>query len=226
MEKFTKTTARDFVDILREDLKNFGDKYGIAINLGSGRFTETTLTLKVICTIKDDTGALKVSDSQNAIADSYAKTNDISFSGHIIGSVWTVKEDYYVISRFETKNRKYPFILTDVEGNTTKCGIGFIRAGKQITFPETKDFVTWAVTDPDDDAVRESDVEICDNVNAYFTLTMDKKNQDIFFGIINDVMENTKLTDTKLKDLLVEVHHLLSAGTTLKEIDKYVQSNL
>lgn len=225
MEKFTKTTARDFVNILREDLKNFGDKYGMAINLGSGRFTETTLTLKVICTIKDDTGALKVSDSQNAIADSYAKTNDISFSGHIIGSVWTVKEDYYVISRFETKNKKYPFILTDVEGNTTKCGVGFIRAGKQITFPETKDFVTWAVTDPDDDAVRESDVEICDNVNAYFTLTMDKKNQDIFFGIINDVISSVLMT-TRMKDLLVEVHHLLSAGTTLKEIDKYVQSTL
>ena len=225
MEKFTKTTARDFVDILREDLKNLGDKYGMAINLGSGRFTETTLTLKVICTIKDDTGALKVSDSQNAIADSYAKTNDISFSGHIIGSVWTVKEDYYVISRFETKNKKYPFILTDVEGNTTKCGVGFIRAGKQITFPETKDFVTWAVTDPDDDAVRESDVEICDNVNAYFTLTMDKKNQDIFFGIINDVISSVLMT-TRMKDLLVEVHHLLSAGTTLKEIDKYVQSTL
>lgn len=225
MEKFTKTTARDFVDILREDLKNLGDKYGMAINLGSGRFTETTLTLKVICTIKDDTGALKVSDSQNTIADSYAKTNDISFSGHIIGSVWTVKEDYYVISRFETKNKKYPFILTDVEGNTTKCGVGFIRAGKQITFPETKDFVTWAVTDPDDDAVRESDVEICDNVNAYFTLTMDKKNQDIFFGIINDVISSVLMT-TRMKDLLVEVHHLLSAGTTLKEIDKYVQSTL
>lgn len=225
MEKFTKTTARDFVDILREDLKTLGDKYGMAINLGSGRFTETTLTLKVICTIKDDTGALKVSDSQNAIADSYAKTNDISFSGHIIGSVWTVKEDYYVISRFETKNKKYPFILTDVEGNTTKCGVGFIRAGKQITFPETKDFVTWAVTDPDDDAVRESDVEICDNVNAYFTLTMDKKNQDIFFGIINDVISSVLMT-TRMKDLLVEVHHLLSAGTTLKEIDKYVQSTL
>lgn len=225
MEKFTKTTARDFADTLREDLKTLGDKYGMAINLGSGRFTETTLTLKVICTIKDDTGALKVSDSQNTIADSFARTNGISLSGHIIGSVWTVKEDYYVISRFETKNKKYPFILTDVEGNTTKCGVGFIRAGKQITFPETKDFVTWAVTDPDDDAVREPDVEICDNVNAYFTLTMDKKNQDIFFGIINDVISSVLMT-TRMKDLLVEVHHLLSAGTTLKEIDKYVQSTL
>lgn len=225
MEKFTKTTARDFVDTLREDLRTLGDKYGMAINLGSGRFTETTLTLKVICTIKDDTGALKVSDSQNTVADSFARTNGISLSGHIIGSVWVVKEDYYVISRFETKNRKYPFILTDVEGNTTKCGIGFIRAGKQITFPETKDFVTWAVTDPDDDAVRESDVEICDNVNAYFTLTMDKKNQDTFFGVVNDVI-SSELTDTKLKNLLVEIHHLLIAGKAPKEIDKYVQSKL
>lgn len=225
MEKFTKTTARDFVDTLREDLRTLGDKYGMAINLGSGRFTETTLTLKVICTIKDDTGALKVSDSQNTVADSFARTNGISLSGHIIGSVWVVKEDYYVVSRFETKNRKYPFILTDVEGNTTKCGIGFIRAGKQITFPETKDFVMWAVTDPDDDAVRESDVEICDNVNAYFTLTMDKKNQDTFFGVVNDVI-SSELTDTKLKNLLVEIHHLLIAGKAPKEIDKYVQSKL
>ena len=225
MEKFTKTTARNFADTLREDLKTLGDKYGMAINLGSGRFTETTLTLKVICTIKDDTGALKVSDSQNATADSFARTNGISFSDHIIGSVWAVKEDYYVISRFETKNRKYPFILTDVEGNTIKCGAGFIRAGKQITFPETKDFVTWAMTDPDDDAVRESDVEICDNVNAYFTLTMDKKNQDTFFGVVNDTISSV-LTTTKLKTLLVEIHHLLSAGKTPKEIDKYVQSNL
>ena len=225
MEKFTKTTARDFADTLREDLKTLGDKYGVAINLGSGRFTETTLTLKVICTIKDDTGALKVSDSQNTVADSFARTNGIGLSGHIIGSVWVVKEDYYVVSRFETKNRKYPFILTDVEGNTTKCGIGFIRAGKQITFPETEDFVTWAVTDPDDDAVRESDVEICDNVNAYFTLTMDKKNQDTFFGVVNDVI-SSELTDTKLKNLLVEIHHLLIAGKAPKEIDKYVQSKL
>ena len=81
------------------------------------------------------------------------------------------------------------------------------------------------MTDPDDDAVRESDVEICDNVNAYFTLTMDKKNQDIFFGAVNMIMNKTEDMEHRDKCLYL-VHAAIAMGEPLTEIMDKIKANL
>lgn len=222
MERFTRSSARVFRDQLQIELNTLGKKFGMELTLGSGTFTEASLKLKLECRLKEANGEVSVADLEHSRADSFAERNGLSFTGHIIGSVWRVKEDYYKVISYESKNRSYPFINVDVEGERRKAGTNFFKAGVQIAYPDEPSFLTYCSIDPDEDSVRESDVQIYDDVNAYYTLTLDPEELQALFDTLDYIERRT--ADTKVYYKLV--WHSLMGNELPSNIKKQIQRNL
>lgn len=110
------------------------------------------------------------------------------------------------------------------DGRKSKCPAGFIRQGTQLVKPTESEFITWFTIDPDSDAVKESDVTVCDKVNDYLSVTLPEEEGDTFFSLV-DAM-NMKFRITKLKVYAKEVYKALygNSSTGLKDATLYIKS--
>ena len=169
MEKeFTRSRVREVSERIQSSLDELSEELGIELTLNGGNFTSATFKLNLEGRMRDTDGKLMATAATHALADSAAKSVGLVVEGSLIGSFWKIKGTVYTVLDYKTKRPKYPLSLKTSDGEVRKSAVGFLKQGKQLLPPTMEDFYKWLVIDPDEDSVRESDVEIVDRVQEYF----------------------------------------------------------
>lgn len=207
MKEFTKPNVRIVSDRIQGLLNELGKELGIEIKMGGGSFTPDSFTLKVKGSIKNEDGSTFVSDDRHSVANHAAYVNGIVYEGpNVIGTIWkSIKGDFYKIVGYDSKKRSYPVLLEDADGKRLKTS--FRSSGtfyKQLVQPTLEQFTTWFTIDPDSDAVSESDVEVCDNVQEFMEMAFPHEEGDTLFTLVN-----------KLNDLGIAKRNSKQVYTTL-----------
>lgn len=168
MEKqFTRSRVREISEKLQERLNEIGKELGIALTLNGGNFSPDKFKLNLEGRIIGESGSVVISDHTHALADAVALCKGLKLQGHLIGSLWKIRDKVYTVTDYKTKRPKYPISLMS-EGHASKAGIGFLKQGVQLVVPTEDEFYLWLTIDPDEDSVKESDVEVIDRVQEYF----------------------------------------------------------
>lgn len=190
MEKqFTKKLGREISEKVQEILATQLGSSDFTFTISGGRFSSDELKLNLVVKMKDEDGSIVVSEHKHFRADTDARSEGLTFEGHLIGSTWSVRGNTYEVVGYETKRPKYPLSLKDADGKRSKSAVGFLKQGYQIIAPTELQFVTWASIDPDDDAVLESDVEIYDKVQQYIDANYPGKDGDDFMEVMTAYYE-------------------------------------
>lgn len=153
-----------------------------------GTFTKDKLVIKLACKIKGSDGAVVVSDETHRVADAAVERSGCKVEGHLVGSVWRVGDNLYEVTGYNTKRPKYPCSLRRADGKSAKAPLSFIIRGEQLMQPTLAEFTTWFSVDPDSDAVRESDVEICDRVQDYLDVHF-MEAMDDYYPLVDKINE-------------------------------------
>lgn len=163
-------------------------KFEYTVNGGS--FTDDKLKLNLEVRIKNEDGSIVVSDHLNNEADYRAKKDGLKFKGHILGSAWSVEGNVYKVVDYVPKRRTYPFTLERLDvKKLVRSASDFLAHGVQLTVPTEQEFYKWFTIDPDSDAVKESDVSICDRIQEYMEITYDEEMLDRFLTLAEKFYE-------------------------------------
>lgn len=188
MEKeFNRSIVREISkriqEVLPEHCKGFDFK------IGRGSFTSSKIKLTLEIRMKDSDGSVMVSENENMIADSEASRSKLKVSGHLIGSMWNIKDNVYTVVEYNTKRHKYPVLLKRMDGRLSKASLMFLSLGTQLTLPTLEEFTKWFTLDPDSDTILESDAEICDRVQSYLENNYPLEDGDKFFELVDSFNE-------------------------------------
>lgn len=192
MKKFSTAIAKEISKKVQEVLcSHYGDDT-LEFLVSGGSLGPDKLTLQLDIRMKDETGTLVIDEAKHANVDSIVKRAGVEFTGHILGSKWLVKGNTYEVVDYISKRPKYPIQLRRLDGVVSKCTAGFLKSGVQICKPTCMEFTTWCVVDPDIDAVKESDVEVCDRVADYMETTYPSDKVEILCNYINNLLDMNK----------------------------------
>lgn len=192
MEKFNTAIAKEISEKVQEVLRSHYGDDTLEFLVNGGSVGSDKLTLRLDIRMKDAAGALVVDEVKHINADSVVKRAGLEFKGHILGSKWLVKNNIYEVVDYIRKRPKYPIQLRRWDGAVSKCSAGFLKSGEQICKPTCTEFTTWCVIDPDSDAVKESDVEVCDRVADYMDVTYPSDKVEILCNYINNLLDMDK----------------------------------
>ena len=192
MEKFSKAIAKEISEKVQEVLRSHYEDDTLEFFVNGGSLSSDKLTLHLDIRMKDAAGALVIDEEKHIIADNAIKRAGLEFTGHILGSKWLVKGDIYEVVDYIGRRPKYPIRLRRCDGAISKCSMGFLKSGAQITKPTCTEFTTWCVVDPESDAVRESDVEVCDRVADYMDATYPSDKVEVLCNYINYLLDMKK----------------------------------
>lgn len=183
-----KEISKKVQEVLRT---HYGDDT-LEFLVNGGSLGSDKLTLKLDIRMKDAAGAFVIDEVKHINADSVVRRAGLEFTGHILGSKWLVKDTIYEVVDYIRKRPKYPIQIKNASGSLSKCSIGFLKSGSQICKPTCTEFTTWCVVDPDSDAVKESDVEVCDRVADYMGCTYPIDKVELLCDYINNLLDMKK----------------------------------
>lgn len=192
MEKFNTVIAKEISEKVQEVLRSHYGDDTLEFLVNGGSVGSDKLTLRLDIRMKDAAGALVVYEVKHINADSVVKRAGLEFKGHILGSKWLVKDNIYEVVDYIRKRPKYPIQLRRLDGTISKCTAGFLKSGVQICKPTCTEFTIWCVVDPESDAVKESDVEVCDRVADYMDITYPSDKVEILCNYINNLLDMDK----------------------------------
>lgn len=205
VQEFNRSRVRELTNEIQKSLDELGSRLGIQISLGSTTFSSDKFTTKITARPQSEEGVVMVSDSSHGRADHLANMNGVSFSTHILGSIWKISGDAYRVEDINTKRPKYPVSLINLETNRRcKATWGMLKVGKELVAPNEVAWITWLLTDPDSDAVMERDVEIFDAVEEYFNLRYSAEELNFFYEPVNELDAKGRLTEQRCSDLYKE----------------------
>lgn len=175
---FTKDSATDAVNKVREQLALLGVAEKMQFRITNGKYTDDTLTFKVTVKLLNEDGKEVVGDSSNNRADSFAAEHGISYSTpHFIGSIWRASGKLARVIDINPRNRKYPIIIMK-EGVRRKATAAFFT--DHVKQPTAEEFHIWYTIDPDDDAVTRFQERTCDEVTEYMNAAFEGDTFDTF----------------------------------------------
>lgn len=189
MERFDRNAAKE---IAQEIKKVLNERYGaekFEFSIPRGTFCDDKLSFNLVVRRKNEDGTLTVSDNTHKCADMNAAREGLKFEGHLIGSIWAVNGKCYIVTDYHANRSRYPISLKCSDGTAIKANNDFLMKGIQYLAPAEREFVKWFTIDPDSDAVRESDVEICDRVQGYLECAYPAEQGDKFFGLVDKFNE-------------------------------------
>lgn len=210
-------------EIISEGLKDDERYKDFDIVINGGSFADDKAKLNLEIRLLDSDGSIVISDAKHSIVDAAAKKMGIKFSGHILGSMWSIGGKSFIVRDYITKRNKYPLSMKRSDGRLVKAPLRFLATGNQIEKPTKADFFTWFTVDPDSDAVLETDAEICDNVQAYMELAYPMEDGDKFFELVDKFNEEgiaKKWANRAYELLFKEKNSMATAYLGLKVIYK------
>lgn len=190
-EKFTKENMREISEILQKHLNEASKEVGVEFTMSGGSFLDSSATLKVKCKLLTEDGTIATSEFEYERADNRAKTNGVKFkSPHFVGSIWENSSlGMFRVDDINTRNRRYPVILTTAEGSRRKATYSTFKTATEILPPSMDEFKIWFTIDPEDDTITRVQEEISDKVTDYLaTRYYGNETYDEFFEVANDFL--------------------------------------
>lgn len=187
VESFSRKSVNEIQEVIKSCLSGISDELGVTFSIDGGTFNSDKVKLSLVVQ-RIDNGEISTSDSTHKFADSFASSQGISFMGHIIGSIWVIKNSVYKVRDISTKSKKYPFKL-ESSGKFSACSASFLKSAEQVLKPTLNEFQVWFTVDPEDDRVSSSDVRTWDNVQAYMDYLLTKEQSKKFYNIVDRLNE-------------------------------------
>lgn len=162
--EFNRTKVKELSDKIVELLtESLGEEYTFQIN--AGRFNGAWTRLNLEVRPKNERGEIVISEAIHRMADKAAVSAGIELTGHFIGTKCQIAGKVYTVSDYMPRRRKNNIQLTRQDGRIAHTNFEYLSSmAKILQLPSASEFKVWFTVDPDSDAVRESDVEICDRV--------------------------------------------------------------
>ena len=193
MEALDKTKVKELLQEMEETLKPLCEKRKLRVNFKSVTFRGFSVDAKCEIGFVDDSGDVMHTESELAYLNHFAKTKGVTFKGDFINSVWIDNSgQIFKVVDCNRRSRKYSFGI-EQDGKLYATGAATFLTAKQITAPTRKGFRIWCELDPDDDCVRESDVEIYDEVQMYFENVLLEETYTEFSTLFNEMVDKDVL---------------------------------
>ena len=223
MEKFNRKMAREISQKVEEALLGMYGSGKFEYKVNGGTIYADKLRLNLEIRLKNEDGTLVVSDDSHRAADLYASMEGLKLEGHLIGSTWDVNGSVFTVIEYSPRRRKYPLLFKSSEGKLVKASASYLKRGTQLTAPTKEEFVIWFTVDPEEDAVKESDVEICDRVQAYLTDKYSAEDVDKYFDMVDKLNEKgtaKKYAERAYEFLIEDKNSMKTAYLDLKLLYK------
>ena len=186
---FNREQVREITKKVKEVLSEYFKDSELDAIVKRATYSDDKLSLTVDFSKKDGNKTF-VSDYTNKICNNAASKAGCKFVGNFIGTIWSVDSKGFLVKDYVNSRRKYPITIQKEDGTTAKCGFDFLKGRKQLMFPTASAFSVWFTLDPDSDKVRESDVEIYDNVQSFMQLFYTEEDGiEKFFDVVDKLNE-------------------------------------
>ncbi len=116
MKEFTKQNLRELRDGLDAALKQLGEKFGVSLKLGTGRFSPTNCTFKLEAAVIAEDGQVVTKESQDFTR--LAKVYGLSPED--LGRTFKTGGKSFTIVGLNSKRPKYPINAKSADGKTYK----------------------------------------------------------------------------------------------------------
>lgn len=221
MKEFSSTSVRRLREIVEEELSDLCKRENIKIEIFHTNYKLYSAEMRLQISIVDDSGEIAHTDSENEFYNNVASRLEIPFTGNFLNSLWVDTDGkVFKVVEYNRKNSKYPIIF-EKNGTRYKTSAWTFKTGaKQLVKPDKDAFILWCNMDPDDDCVRESDVEIWDRVQLYMENALSDSDYTAFMEAFNEIASKID-SDEKILDTLYSKFENLGAKGAIDYM-KYV----
>jgi hypothetical protein len=133
--KFDRSNLAILQADIEAALKAVGEKHGVKIGAGSGKFSATNFSLKVECFVAGaGTGDDDASVRLDKFAEAFKRYQPLYFSDLTMEAVYQIGTAKYKIVGYNSRAREYPFLLKDqASGKVFKFPEDRVKAAKVIS---------------------------------------------------------------------------------------------
>lgn len=128
MMKINKDVAMDLGTELQVVLEEFARKHNLSLSPIRGTFTETTLSQKIVFTVKTDDGQVAVSKEETLKAGMEAYEQGIPYKEHVIGTVFRYMNVPFKVLGLKPRARKNPWrVMNSFTGATYRVSAEWLK---------------------------------------------------------------------------------------------------
>jgi hypothetical protein len=126
IKQFTRANLKPLEDAIVKALQPVAEEFGIKIARGSGSFSPTDYTMKVVCSVKNQDGTYDTPD--RTAFKKYARM--YGFEPEDLDLKFTWNNSDYRIAGMKPRSKKYPIICERADGKKFKFGPDIIKFAK------------------------------------------------------------------------------------------------
>ena len=120
---FDKPTIKAIRMAMDQALATVANEYGITINTGNARFSGNEVTFKVKANTMGEGGQVNTKEAQ--MFDLYKNSEGL---GHLsVGDTVTLQGKSFILKGFNTRARKSPIQIEDMQGRGYKCSVSMLK---------------------------------------------------------------------------------------------------
>ena len=120
---FDKPTIKAIRMAMDQALATVASEYGITINTGNARFSGNEVTFKVKANTMGEGGQVNTKEAQ--MFDLYKNSEGL---GHLsVGDTVTLQGKSFILKGFNTRARKSPIQIEDMQGRGYKCSVSMLK---------------------------------------------------------------------------------------------------
>ena len=120
---FDKPTIKAIRQAMDQALATVADEYGITINTGNARFSGNEVTFKVKANTMGEGGQVNTKEAQM-----FELVKGQEGLGHLsVGDTVTLQGKSFILKGFNTRARKSPIQIEDMQGRGYKCSVSMLK---------------------------------------------------------------------------------------------------
>ena len=120
---FDKPTIKAIRQAMDQALATVSDEYGITINTGNARFSGNEVTFKVKANTMGEGGQVNTKEAQM-----FELVKGQEGLGHLsVGDTVTLQGKSFILKGFNTRARKSPIQIEDMQGRGYKCSVSMLK---------------------------------------------------------------------------------------------------
>ena len=120
---FDKPTIKAIRMAMDQALATVANEYGITINTGNARFSGNEVTFKVKANTMGEGGQVNTKEAQM-----FELVKNQEGLGHLsVGDTVTLQGKSFILKGFNTRARKSPIQIEDMQGRGYKCSVSMLK---------------------------------------------------------------------------------------------------
>tara|TARA_R110001592_G_scaffold77485_1_gene233137 strand:+ start:6325 stop:6720 length:396 start_codon:yes stop_codon:yes gene_type:complete len=119
IQNFQRQTVKNLRSEIENALAEISSRYGIDVNVGNARFSNTNVDFKLTLNVLGEGGTVITAEGK-----AFERVKNSYGFGHLsVGDSIKIDGSYYTVTGFNSRRRSYPISFVDNSGRSFKCSI-------------------------------------------------------------------------------------------------------